>query len=368
MLKRIVSLFLILSFTSILFGCQENKPYKQLGIPSSQRFTTGVLARCVWDMKLWNGNLYIGGGDYGTNTGPTEIWAYSLNDNKWNLSGTVPDESVVRFSVINNNLIIPGVDPTASWEKGNYYKLENSSWQTYRVLPQAVHAFDIIEYNNAIIVGTGCEIEYYPALISYDNGETFNHLTFYKDGNPYAVNEYEYSRTYELFNFNNELYALVYHVLLSGDYSLELFKFENNSFVFTSNANAFRNPHRLSVNYLNSKEQFKENFFVSTNYLYVSNNLTDFEKVELPCNEFSSQIKIYEDKLYVLCYEKLGEHSYIVKMYTSESGTNDFEEIFSFAYPAPPLSFEKNGNVFYVGMGNRYAINSKNGMVLQIET
>ncbi len=368
MLKRIISLFLILCFTSIFFGCQEIKDYKELGIPTAERFNNGVLARCVWDIKLWEDNLYIGSGDYNTNTGPTDIWAYNLNNEQWTLSGTVADESVVRFNIINNNLIAPGVDPTASWEKGNYYALENGAWQTYRVLPNAIHAFDIIEHNNIVLVGIGCELEYYPALVSYDNGTTFNHLTFYKDGTPYSADEYEYSRTYELFIFNNEVYALVYHKLLSGDYSLELFKFENYSFVFVCNASSFRNPNRISVNYLNSKEQFKENFFVSTNYLYVSNNLTDFEKVELPCNEFASQIKIYEDKLYVLCYEKLSEHSYIVKMYSSESGTNDFEEFFSFDYPVPPLCFEKNGNVFYVGMGNRYAINSKNGMVLQIET
>ncbi len=368
MLKKFIALALILSLISVFtFTACDKIDVTEIGIPSQERFSTGEKARCVWDIKLWDGKLYVGGGDYSKNTGPTDIWVYDLQDKEWKSSGRVPDEAVARFNVIGGNLIAPGIDPKEDWSVGNYYKLEQGEWVTHRVLPKAIHTFDMIEYKGLIVAGIGNDGGYYPALISYDNGESFSQMNFYKAGELYDITEYEYSRTQELFVFKDNLYAIVYHKL-EVKFKLELFEYNNGAFHFVRQANDFCN-NNLSLNLLNAKAELNDKFFFSSNYLYVGDNISEFSKVQLPNDEKTSQFKIIDGKLHLLCYKENNEKdgSYTVTMYVSQSGTDDFNEAFSLEYAVPPLCFEKAGDTFYLGMGDKNKTNEKNGAVLEIK-
>lgn len=362
----IIVLCLLFVFTAS--GCRQ-PIITELGIPSLSRFETGTLARCVWDIKYWNGTVYVGGGDYGENTGPTDLWAYDVQAKEWNSSGSLDSEAITRFNVINDKLIAPGIDPMGGWNVGNYYELDENGWQEKNVLPAAVHNFDIVEYNGDIIAGTGCEGHDYPALISHDDGKTFKTIRFYKNGKLYDIEQYDYSRTYELFAFKEELYGLVYHKNFDGTYLFELFRLDGETFVFVKNADSFLNVSITSLNILNSKAQFNDNFFISSDYLYVSSDLNEFTKVDLPNGEFASQFKIIDNTFYLLCFKQNTDAEkppFSITMYRSRNGINRFKKVFSLDYEVPPICFDKNGNNFYLGMGSMHDVHDLNGMVLEV--
>ena len=95
--------------------------YTELGIPTSERYSEGVTARSPWDMATYENKLYIGSGDYDTNAGPVDMWCYDIDKKTWSNSGTVPEEEIDRFCVIDNKLVVPGIDPQEDWSLGNYY-------------------------------------------------------------------------------------------------------------------------------------------------------------------------------------------------------------------------------------------------------
>ena len=119
---------------------------------------------------------------------------------------------------------------------------------------------------------------------------------------------------------------------------------------------------------LNAKGQFKDSFFISSDYLYVSDNLNQFDKVKLPQDENASQFRVIDGKLYVLSYKphEKEEDKYKIRMYVSDSGVDNFKQVFSFDYDVHPLCFEKDGDVFYVGMGTKTITHQNNGMVLEV--
>ncbi|MBQ3115980.1 MAG: hypothetical protein IJC07_03020 [Clostridia bacterium] len=370
LVKKLTILILVLVCFASTVACGESgeQEVNELGCPSSQRFEAGELSRCVWDMKLWDGVLYIGGGDYDKNTGPVSLWAYNVKEKQWDCSASLPDEAITRFLVLNGQLVAPGIDPTESWELGNYYKLENDEWKVHRVLPNAVHTFDAVQHNGIVIVGIGTDGKTFPALISYDDGTTFSAIPFYKNGVLFELSAYEYSRTYELFVFNDRVYALVYNKQFDGEYNVEMYVFDGGAFNFVKGVDNFCKFGNISVNMLNAKGQFKDSFFISSDYLYVSDNLNQFDKVKLPQDENASQFRVIDGKLYVLSYKphEKEEDKYKIRMYVSDSGVDNFKQVFSFDYDVHPLCFEKDGDVFYVGMGTKTITHQNNGMVLEV--
>ena len=374
MLKKfaVITLTLILSLTCLgnFSACKKQQTITDLGIPSAITFETGEMARCAWDIKVWKNKLYVGSGDYSKNTGPTEIYSYDLNKKEWTVSGIVPDEAIIRFNVIDKRLIIPGTDPMEDWELGNYYELKDGEWQVHRVLPNAVHTFDVIKYKNLVVAGIGTDGLHLPTVASTDKGQTFSPIDFFKDGQPYDLTQYEYSRAYELFVFKNKLYALVYHKCFEGGFTIELFEFIDGAFHFVREGNDFFGKIKVSLNLLNAKAEFKGKFFYSADYLYVTDDLQEITKVPLPNNEYSSQFKVIGNKIYILCYQVKndGQKRYFTtRMYESRKGTEKFKEIFCFDFDAPPLCFDKKGNTYYVGMGDRVTVNDINGTVFEVK-
>ncbi len=105
-------------------------------------------------LKIFDGRLYIGHGCRATNTGPTDILAYDLKTGEITVEGTVDDEAIETFRVIDGMLVIPGVDATEDWSAGNCYTLEDGTWLKHRTIPNSVHVWDIIGYHGRWYVGT----------------------------------------------------------------------------------------------------------------------------------------------------------------------------------------------------------------------
>ena len=55
----------------------------------------------IWDMKIWDGCLYIGAGDFDKNHSPGVARRYRFETNEWESCGTIPDEQIGRSLKIN---------------------------------------------------------------------------------------------------------------------------------------------------------------------------------------------------------------------------------------------------------------------------
>ena len=375
--KKIIAFFLAACFLSLftLAACDtknENNFYTELGIPSSEKHKQGVASRCVWDMKVFDGGLFIGGGDYDKNTGPTDIWRYDLKKQEWGLSGTVEDEAVLRFVEINDTLIVPGTDPKENWEFGNYYRFNGQSWDKVRNIDGGIHNFDMIKFGDKIFAGLGVNTDpellfplASPIACSTDGGQNFEEVELYKDGQPYRFrNKDIVVRTYEFLAFENTLYAVVRKILTQTDEETNVtetiegenlvFRYENDAFYYYSDFPSEIENAQPGVSMFNAKAEFKGKALFTTGYLYSTTDMKNYEKIAIG-NLVVCDLLVENGVLYALC--GIGSRQtgyYTVSVYKNTTGLTDgFTEVFKFDYYAPAISFEKYGDDFYLGIGNR---------------
>jgi hypothetical protein len=106
-------------------------------------------------LKLFEGRLYVGYGDYGANTGPTDVIGYDFSTSGFVKEYTVQEEAITQFQTIGGKLVIPGVDATEAWDSGNVYVKSDDGWSKYRSVPYGLHVFDVAPYGGKWFVGTG---------------------------------------------------------------------------------------------------------------------------------------------------------------------------------------------------------------------
>lgn len=363
----IITLITTLCFTSLL-GCGDGglqKDYVELGIPLKERFLTGEHARCPWDVCVFNGEVFVGSGDYTLYSGPTSVFSYDLEEKKWENKGSVRDAQVGRFLVIDETLILPGIDPMGDWGYGSYYKYDGNKFESFNVLPNGIHNFDIVKFNDMIFAGLGVLPENPSVAVSKDDFLSFELVPFKKDGANYDTTAYIQVRTYDFIVLNDELYALLYLWGENVERKIEIFKFENDEFNYFADYSSLPLTNRVTDNILSAKVEFNDSVYFVTDYLYLTEDITNFSKVTLPEDEFVSDLLIDGEKMYILCYKKTGE-KYAVNIYAlNESGL--ISKVKGFRYDVMPICFDKNGNDFFVGMGDKNNVHDANGMILQVK-
>ena len=101
-------------FVSALVGClvsylsSAEDTAVRIGNPLLARFPVSGDARprSIWDMHYFNGRIYIGSGDYWSNTGPTDIWTYRGQGTNFVKEFTVDEEMVCGFFEFDGKLFI----------------------------------------------------------------------------------------------------------------------------------------------------------------------------------------------------------------------------------------------------------------------
>ena len=186
----------IMCFISVFAGAC-GKDYIEVGVPYAETFPNGEIARNLWDLYIYDGKIYLGGGDYSLNSGPVDIFAYDLAEEKFVLTGSVEDEAIVNFVQIGEKFIATGTDPMEDWSMGNFYVLTSQGWEKQRVLPFCVHNFDLIEFEGKIYAGMGGDYGHNPIAVSTDGGLTFEEIPLYLNGQEIlALDDPEYCRCY----------------------------------------------------------------------------------------------------------------------------------------------------------------------------
>ena len=363
-LKKLTAFILLIITLFSFTGCAKDE---NLGAPSAERFGGNAVARCVWDVKVFDGKVYIGSGDYSANTAPTDIWAYDLSEKDWVLSGSVEDESVLRFIELDETLLSPGTDPSEPWALGNFYTLSDGTWVKNRVLPNVIHNFDITDFDGKRMFAVGSDYGVSSCALYTEDGETYTYFDFYANNNLIEINESAYNRGYDFFKFKNELYILTY--LTDTQKSASIFKYSDGAFHYYSNASSFFKNDRISVNMINAKAEFRDKYYFITDDLYYTEEQDAFKtntKVELPNGERAVSIKVTGDEMIILSYVKTENGTYDITLYSTKDGIN-FTKLRTVNFEVPPISFDIDGKFAFVGCGDKTKFNKNNGTVLKIK-
>ena len=323
--------------------------YADLGVPYADIYTDErINSRLADDLTVFDGRLYVGGGDYDANTGPVYVMSYDLEKGGWKKSNEpLPDEQIKRFRVLDSKLVTLGTDPKDSWDMGNYYVLEGGGWQTLRVLPSGIHCFDAIEYGDAVFFGLGVNSGDFPA-VRFD-GEKYVTVEFFKDGELLDTSGNEIIRIYNFFEFKNSLFAFL--TLDKKDengeplgYFMDLYVYDGEAFRYVSGSLPSEDMPDVATT---------ENtaYFVLNKTLLRTENLTEFSAVSLGEGTKVSDIITEDGKIYVLGWRKINGSYFEAVVF--EGGSGGFEKKFGLLAKATPGAFCKDGDTFYISLGNR---------------
>ena len=284
--------------------------------------------RNIYDLAVYDGKLFVGGGDYTANLSPVPIYCYDEEKREWMTeSEGLPEEAIRRFYIIDGKLIITGTDPTQSWEWGNYYvRGDDGTWFKNRVLPGAVHAFDIVSYQGTLFVGIGCNAGEYPVVKMTSDGN-FEHVTFMRGDIAVDTTASERIRVYNIFEMNTALYAVAY---IDAEIAIYKYDSEKNVFEFYITPSDYTDIIGANTD-LASIVSFNDCVIISDGaYCYKTKDFKKFELIAL--NGYTSYITdvyIDSDSVCFLSYTYInaGQKKYSVWK-TDDLGS--FTEIVSF--------------------------------------
>jgi len=169
-------------------------------------------SRRINDLFFFNNRLYLGYGDAVANTGPIGVIYYDLEKKNFCTEFTVDEEAIYQYQIIDNKLVIPGVDATEDWSFGNFYILIDSTWKKYRTIPNGIHINSITRFCNRLYASAGSfaklngkvEVYFGAIFVSTDDGNSWqiSYTTPTDDRNIFRIGD--------LVVYKDRLYSFVY--------------------------------------------------------------------------------------------------------------------------------------------------------------
>ena len=324
-------------------------------VPAYQYYPNHIKSRAITTLKAYDGKIFMGLGEWTDNTGPVKIVYYDTADGKIKTSGTINDEAVQLFNIIDDKLYTTGCDPRENWGYGNYYiyNKESIAWEKHTINSGWIHVFNIVEYNDKLFMcgSTTESMKRSPVQFSDDGGTTFKDVTIIKNNEvlPYGSN----IRFYNLVVYNNKLYSYCYNNPHSGLYE---YNEEKNELVYISDIPLAKAPsygltRSTWYNYVYFKNAIFNNTFlyVSGNQLYTSTDMRKFNPIVPDSEAVVQDVVIANDALFALCYRyDTTTKKFTVKIYRTKD-LEKFDLVYQFETGNIPFSFEYYDNSFYVG-------------------
>ena len=305
------------------------------------------------------------------------LGADTINGNTW-ADGTVSSKIPTDVDANDTQKSVPN-------NLGNYYTVEtdesgNDVWVEYRNnILHGTHVYDVIEidYNGgkALMFAVGTSGTPMPVKI-LTNPATKSYLSpkFYlKDGTEYSGNSN--NRVYNFFKTDEGIFAFYAH---QGGTAKKIFKYNvvNGEHRFdevrditinatTSDTGNYQqsdvnssgtaiSTRRLYTDFMKT-ESYNGYAYYTTGYLYKTKTFVKSEttKIAAPNGAIITDLLVRDGVLYALGFKKTNSTTNAYTNYVWSLGADDtFTEIRSFTSTgAYALSFEKDSDFFYVGLG-----------------
>ena len=335
-------------------------------VPAS-KYYSDTYSRGIKALKAYDNKIFMGLGDYDKNTGPVKIIYYNTLTDKIESSGTLYDEEVKEFKIINDKLYTVGTDPRDDWGYGNYYiyNVETNIWDKYMFNDGWIHIFDIEGHNDKIFMcGSILDtMERSLVQVSFDNGKSFEDVkVIYSDGSQVAYDRN--LRAYTFFTYKDNLYTQIY---LSSSIYNGIYKYDDEKNVFNfvqsyvpisypfkdENGNNFNTYPFIQNFYYGGTLNFNNNdLYISGQYVYSlhdsNNGQIDFKIIDIPTNYLFQNGVIHDDTLYLLAYYYNPDSSFNTRIYKTKDLKN-FDILYEFTTGSLPFSIEYFNNSIYVG-------------------
>jgi len=357
------SLMLMTSWAATPSSPDLSAKIEVLGNPYASRYKDGtpaVYARNIWDLQVYNGKIYIGGGNSSNegpaqNAGPVPIYTYLPETGKFETNFTVNDEQIDVFYVFSDGLYTPGHDPKESWELGNFYRMDKEGkWTKYRTIPQGIHTYAMAEFNKLLFAGLGAKGPN-SVCISKDAGATWKGA------------KAPGGRIHSFLTFQDQLYAVG---MLSPKWgSISQYDPKNDE---------FRVRKDIAVNELFPKTKFQEQkplkiirpIQMGNKVLYIGaychndhqsipfgayvatggSKSFRVQEIKIPDSACPWDIIVQDGSAYLLLQDESKDKDCIIRVWTSKNLQN-WSELFHFKYNTFARSFELLDGDFYFGMG-----------------
>lgn len=341
-----------------------------VGNPGLERYNNSskgsIFARNPWDMKAYNGKVYIGSGDYDKNASPTYIACFDPETDSATLfQSSIADEQIARFCIIDGKLVAPGIDQIGAFEHYLYLNEDGTAFVDYLLAYDSrVHTFELANFDGKIFAGTGTNTNSARSavMVSSDGGKTFTDIDVVKDGN--VINGKTvggFSRSREFMEYNGELYTLFTQTGATGYNGLYKYNAASNRFeYFGSIGNLAAGYSLLNKNgyitymYLQDKFAFAGKYVACNGYLLTSTDMKTFSP-----NYFAGKSAYYMDmvevggKLYVLTATENSDGSFTNAVY-STTDTENCNKVMQFNSSTFMRCMEYVDGMFVFGAGTRY--------------
>lgn len=358
-------------------------------------------ARNLWDMAVFDGRLYLGSGNSNneppaSNAGPIQVWYYDASANTFDYDYTVDEEQIDQFVEIGDQLFIPGHDATSASGTGNIYAFDGSTWLHIDNLPDALHVYDVHEYEEQWFAAIGNDTsDGVVVLSSSDQGQTWqrHYLPVAEQGE----NLLGIARAWEFFEVGNDLLVsvlppsrpefasaddttIVYHIGASPVYRL------NNSiepqFEEMTGVDFFEGYANFEQGWIVARVAHPVRYGQFTVYLGVDtvtdHNWTPFglfsvdEAYAVRQYTYGADVRVWdliveEGVLYALAAQET-ESGWIVSVQKT-CDLNDWEETLRFNAPTFARSFALYNGDFYFGQGTEAApLMEQAGDILRVQS
>lgn len=302
----------------------------------------------VWDMKLWDGFLYIGAGDYDRNYTVGTGYRYDLEKEEWDRCGIISDEQISRFIELRGTIVSPGIDPTGTWDLGHYFVLEEGRFESQSVIPGGIHNFDIVEYDGVLFFGTGVLAGSYPVFVSNEEGAELKQVPFVgSSGEKVSTLGHSHIRCYDLTVINNELYAV-----LTLDKNKNVYKYNGSEFVFHSAFGSKVVNGRHAYVPIMDKRVLGNTLYFTSGKLYATEDMDTYRDITPEGVVYVADVLVYDDCLYALTNEHNADDGYDIKV-MKMTENEEFTEVFKISNKIAAMSFEFDGSDYYIGLGTR---------------
>lgn len=132
----------------------------------------------IKDLAVHDGRLYMGSGNYGVNTGPTDVAWVDLATGVTGVDATAPTEEINTYRTVGSDLLVPWVDPTlcgyCNPAGSGGFTSSDPTWHDTFAFP-AAHVFDVAKFSSDwFLAGAGAyDIDGAVIYRSTDGGQTW---------------------------------------------------------------------------------------------------------------------------------------------------------------------------------------------------
>lgn len=399
-LKFIAKLLLVF-FSLVAIGSlssqtisDNNSPVVILGNPLRNDGKTGR-ALNVWDLQVFDGKIYVAGGDTSRNAGPINVWAYNPQQKTFIQEAEVPEEAILQYKVIDNQLYIPAADPRGQDRHKFYRRKLAGDWETFDSNLNLAHVRDLIETDDKLLLvgnsrpATQANKVTQGAVVTDLNQVDFRRVPVNNLPDLGSINFIGFDWFFTVFNYQEKIYATNAMLRDTGNYIGSIavfdpqkeefaldFKLGSQEFIPQANIDPQNGKFGIETIYqiwqpkvfqdhlvytvrsfsVTDRKQLAWQLYFNSLGLYIKSAMGESpQAVVLPHQAVGEDLLLRENELYILANQKNTTGKFTIYIFkTDRLQPQNWQEVLSFSSTNKARSFEYLDRTFYFGLGQDY--------------